>query len=515
MKLNFKRISVWLGAACLIVSTVRTSAFALLGPVQPWMQVTNGVILPDDIGGPMALNCEYRWNVPVVTYGFDQSFLDYFGTNGVAAVESAIKILNDLPPASSLVLTNFPLISRSSKTTAASFFDLKSETLSRLLEQLGLAPPLRNTFVVHDWNPIGFNWNSSSLIFTISGMPLTFESAPVGFDPWQQNTFPGMITNYVTGFNFDPETLAPCSFVNNAEYFGNIYCGTAGRYIDLQVLRVDPVALADTGVADYSFLTGDYYSSLTRDDVGGLRYLLAATNLNYETLLPDVHGVDANGFVNGAWRPGVDKMTFVPQPTGSLPDTYRLLTNVFTDTYVVNGMVKQQQLQRVTTRPDFLFTTGNDFARTGTTNWLNNAGLNSNPTGAGPGVIQPPVVITFQKLGGFFFSIEQEEFAKDNSVFFGSFDGSTNEPVVYPVPRTGDIAMTVRVMLSHENSALNPFRTVEWSPTSQFGAVFAFQTSTNLSAWSTLFSVTNTGSLCIYESTCANSPSRFYRLQPQ
>ena len=56
-----------------------------------------------DIGGPMDIGDGYRWNVPVVTYGFDQSFLDYFGTNGVAAVEGAIQILNDLPPASSIV----------------------------------------------------------------------------------------------------------------------------------------------------------------------------------------------------------------------------------------------------------------------------------------------------------------------------------------------------------------------------------------------------------------------------
>ena len=43
----------------------------------------------------MVLGEEYRWNVPVLTYAFDQSFLDYFGSNGVAAVEKAFQIPMD------------------------------------------------------------------------------------------------------------------------------------------------------------------------------------------------------------------------------------------------------------------------------------------------------------------------------------------------------------------------------------------------------------------------------------
>ena len=88
MKFCLQKVAVCLSAACLFALTVKSGAFALLGPVQPWMQVTNGVIGSGDIGGPMDISNEYRWNVPVVTYGFDQSFMDYFGTNGVAAVDA-------------------------------------------------------------------------------------------------------------------------------------------------------------------------------------------------------------------------------------------------------------------------------------------------------------------------------------------------------------------------------------------------------------------------------------------
>src|SRR5262249_11692352 len=98
-------LGVWL----LLGLPAKSFGFALLGPYADWMQKTNGYYQTGDIGGPMEIGQSYRWNVPVVTYGFDQSFLDYFGSNGVAAVEGAIQILNDLPPASALMLTNFPL----------------------------------------------------------------------------------------------------------------------------------------------------------------------------------------------------------------------------------------------------------------------------------------------------------------------------------------------------------------------------------------------------------------------
>src|ERR1035437_10718763 len=95
------KIGFCLLLACFAVSfsTLNARAFALLGPFEPWMEYTNGLrqlgliylgggpILPEDIGGPMDISNEYRWNVPVVTYGFAQSFLDYFGKKGVARVE--------------------------------------------------------------------------------------------------------------------------------------------------------------------------------------------------------------------------------------------------------------------------------------------------------------------------------------------------------------------------------------------------------------------------------------------
>ena len=123
------------------MSVLKTFGFSLLGPYADWMTETNGFRQPGDIGGPMDLGGEYRWNVPVVTYSFDASFMAYFGSNGVAAVESAIGILNSLPPASQINPSNYPpevtLINY--QAAAQGLIDLKSETLFQLIQQLGLA----------------------------------------------------------------------------------------------------------------------------------------------------------------------------------------------------------------------------------------------------------------------------------------------------------------------------------------------------------------------------------------
>src|SRR5581483_4663226 len=122
--------------------------FSLIGPYAPWMDPTFGYHQAGDIGGPMNLGEEYRWNIPVVTYAFDKSFRDYFGSNGVAAVEQAIQTLNDLPPASQIDPADFPLSTEVAnfQAMAGGLYDLKTATLGVLLEQLGLAQPTRNVF---------------------------------------------------------------------------------------------------------------------------------------------------------------------------------------------------------------------------------------------------------------------------------------------------------------------------------------------------------------------------------
>ncbi len=77
--------------------------FSLLGPLNEAYQVPEiGYGIGGDLGGPKNLGEEYRRNTPVLYYAFDANFIDYFGSNGMYAVEQAIAIMNGVPKASQM-----------------------------------------------------------------------------------------------------------------------------------------------------------------------------------------------------------------------------------------------------------------------------------------------------------------------------------------------------------------------------------------------------------------------------
>jgi hypothetical protein len=484
-------------ACWLALQSSHLEAFSLLGPYEAWMQPSTCFRLPftpidfqpGDIGGPMCISNGYRWNVPVVTYGFDQSFLNFFGTNGVAAVKGAIQILNGLPAASSVVLTNYSDDSEliNYQAQAESLYDLQSVTLSLLLEQLGLASPRRFVYVLQYWT-----------------------NGPDGQE------------FYVIMRNYDPVNTSPTAWVNGFLYDYHIWSGTLIGLNEAEVINYndDGAAPQFSAVADNRLDLGGFYTGLTADDVGGLCYLFSTTNVHYETLLAGVSGVgtSTNLLVNGAWRPGIDKITFVPHPSGSVPWQFLPMTNQYTDTYITNGSVMQQQVQRVISQPDFLFCAGDTgqqypvilpYARTGTSNWINNAALNGNSSGAGPGVIQPQVKITFDKLGQTL-DILGSGLAETNyneSVFWGSYGQSTNAPIVYPLPQPGTTQLFFRLWFLG--------RSVEFSATGQNGASFLLQTSTDLSDWITISTNQINGSIFTLFEYPASVAAGFYRLVPQ
>jgi len=85
----------------------------------------------------------------------------------------------------------------------------------------------------------------------------------------------------------------------------------------------------------------------------------------------------------------------------------------------------------------------------------------------------------------------------------------------YPIPQTGSTTLTVRTTLRHFNTWGSYFYHFELASSTPAGTVCAFQTSTNLVNWNTLFTLTNNGSVCDYNNNYAQSRARFYRLQPQ
>ncbi len=246
--------------------------FALLGPPPSgtaapdgYQQPVIGFDLRGDIGNPKNLGEEYRWNTPILNYAFDANFLDYFGSNGVVAVEQAITILNAVSNLStySPSLNEFPLEATrfNYQAQALNLVDLKSMALTFMVEELGLAQPDRYTWVLRDRRPL-----------------------PGASCPDMQYD--------VIKRNYDPETMLYSSYVNGTllSYVIQEFCsGVPDPLADAVEFPVDPLAQYYTSVASFGWgLTyGGFWTGLTRDDIGGLRYMLRTNNINWETVSSD------------------------------------------------------------------------------------------------------------------------------------------------------------------------------------------------------------------------------------
>ncbi len=269
---------VWLVPALLFAGAQSMLGFALMGPLNEAFQdptigyneqTAPAIEFGDiggftDVGGPKNLGEGYRWNTPTLYYAFDASFIDYFGSNGVAAVDQAFAMMNNLSNVSSYSadLSEWPLKSSriNYRAQALSLLDVKSTTLGLLMEQIGLAQPVRWTWCLHDR-------------FALPSPPAcAFEYI-------------------IVQRNFDPVTHDYTSYVNGTlydYYIGELCPLTANPFAPLVAdaveFNVDQTQVADsfTAVADRQFNLGQFFISLTRDDIGGLRYLYAGTNINVE-----------------------------------------------------------------------------------------------------------------------------------------------------------------------------------------------------------------------------------------
>jgi len=467
-------------------------AFTLLGPYASWMDPAKSYHLPGDIGGPMNINEGYRWNVPVITYGFERSFLDYFGSNGVAAVEGAIQILNQLPPASLINLTNHPANAwrHNYQAEAMDVLDLKSMVLCSLLEQLGLASPERFAFCIRDFATNGNNYEF-----------------------------------FVIQRNFDQLLAQPSAYVNDTLYSYDILQFSnnpvSGRFCDALEFPVDPLGDYWTTVAGFGVGPGDYATNLSRDDAGGLGYLLNGNQVHYESLLPDVHEAGATtNLVRSAYRPGIEKITLLRHPAGILSGAFQPFTNRWTDVYYSGDYPAYQTVERITAQPDILFTARDlgsytIFTRTDTSNWVNNANLNGNSGGAGPGVIQPPIVITLNNVGPVLCNSSPFNLSQAASYLvqaWGSFDGTTNQVITYPAGQIPFQPSQVRFNLIVAGRT-NQFR---WLLSGVPFGRFFFQTSTNLISWSTLTTFTNSGVTVNYTfNSLTIEAGRFFRATPE
>ena len=449
---TFRRALWALAMGGVVISTM---GFSLRGPFDTWQTADIGYDpTGTDNGGPMNLNEGYRWNVKTITYGMDASFLHYFGPQGSNAIVQAMETFNRLPPFSKMSadLSEFPLDTMKANYVATSLgiIDVKSMVMGFVLAELGVAP-------------------SERYVWTLRGR--------VALNPG-----PGF-QYLVIQRNFDPVRFVPSPYVNNVLYTYAIVdpiALTAGSFADAVEVPLDPDALHPfsavssmdgllTADSYQQFNTGNFYTGLTRDDIAGLRYLYrkAKENSYMETLIPGAtNGLTAGGgaawtpatgsnvLVSTALRTGVDKIEFKYVGNDSVFGGFTPRTNSFIDSYYTNNFkTVKQGLQRVISAPDILFsaadlglgTGGTPFTLSRTTaagsNWVNNAAINTQGPGptAGPGQINPTMTLTFNKVGNFIVNQSFDFLDQANSSIgwvWGSYDGTTNAPVIYPIGTT-------------------------------------------------------------------------------
>lgn len=473
---RFKILSAIAGAG-MVASTVH--AFSLNGLREEWMTADlgyqrGGTLDADQ--GPMVLGEGYRFNQPFIVYGFDPSWVEFFGAEGIQAVEEAVKIINHLPPASMINPNAYPLSTSRVNHTARNLrlFDVKSAVLSQLMFQLGLSNPERYAWtlraverpsdVVRSFLTVKRNYDPISLLPSsyVNGTLYTYQIRLIGDDEWDAGEI-----------SLDPSE--PNISVAGA--------ATGGAYVDDRVIRK-------------SDANGMFFSGLTRDDVGGLRYLYhpgtklveqlpAGTSLRSSAQVQSIggggggsggwnpyHGIgvvvgdptggtggNTNGVgtaVNVAVRGGIDKVQFIRADLDPLLNSYtRPVALRYSDTYSTNGVsgpTRSQNVERLMTRPDITFAAvdrgavGGGSASPGflfaSSGLVNLSGLNSRFTTGGPGI---------QDAGGSVLSIQLNRIGmqevnsnvsdnlteEEGFTFFvwGSYDGSTNAPTVYPVGR--------------------------------------------------------------------------------
>lgn len=262
---------LWLAFFLLAAGVRSTLGYSPLGPLAPSpaadaSQVAAiGYALPGDLAGPRNLGDEYRWNVPTVYYTYSAAFQLYFGSNGAAASDAAFTILNNLPNVSSYThsLSEVPQnTSRYNETALAlSLIDVKSTVLGAMMEQLALGPPDRWVWCLQDR-------------FTGGGLVCpNFEYIVIqrNFDPVSQ-----IYSSFVNGTLYDYEIIETCTLTSNPYPF----------LADTLPFTLDP-RNSYSPLASQTFGLGQYYTGLTRDDIGGLRYLYASTNKFVESAGPN------------------------------------------------------------------------------------------------------------------------------------------------------------------------------------------------------------------------------------
>ncbi len=458
---------VWLMAVLALGS--EAWGFSLWGPAETWQiqavdygirylpyfPMTADTVLdvlgPGDLGGPQNVELggtknigeSSRLNTPIITYAYDSTFLSYFGSKGVAAIDGAFKLLNGLPRASSANLAKFLTQGNQQMNYTAQalrMLDLKSTVMWLMMEHMGLI-----------------------------GETHTFDLQYATLTPT-----PGEFDYVVLQRNFDPVTYNVSDYVN-----GTLLTYQIG-FLPGPGVHDAMEETARAGLPPFSAVAtreglqvGGYYLGITRDDMGGLRYLYRHTHYVNEGLdtnetvsafastwvaVQSTNGTTATapvtgGAVTGGFRGllgGVEKITFVKTAYDSLLGTfYHPITYHYTIPWVTNGVLTTLGVTRTLTAPDIIFTAG-ELTFPGPDSYeealVRNSGFITYGAAVSPGlgvdanivspsVITPELVVTLNNSGPIYYNQtfnQDQANAPELGFLWGSFDGTTNAPVLFP-----------------------------------------------------------------------------------
>jgi hypothetical protein len=316
-------------------------AFSLLGPLPGYpglpplfgdaWQVTvigYGPTFSADLGGPKNIGEGYRRNAQTYYYACNANFLNFFGSNGVYAVDQAFTIMNNRltnVDAYSSALAEFPLNSQAFnyEASALGLLDLKSETLGALAEQMGLANPVRFSWTLHDrFPPPGapacfFDYLVVQRNFDITASPLN----QLQYSPYVNGTlYTYFIDEFCPGPVPDPQALAVPVQVDPLQ---NSFAPVAGTIASDVFFGGQYISVG--------LQLGGFYTDLTRDDEAGLRYLYSTNDIVFES--PSAGSVLVNSSGPGGTNFGApfvlftsDLTTFVLAASTNAP---AILTNLY------------------------------------------------------------------------------------------------------------------------------------------------------------------------------------------
>jgi hypothetical protein len=190
---------------------------------------------------------------------------------------------------------------------------------------------------------------------------------------------------------------------------------------------------------------------------------------------PIVCGTAAGGGTTATNTPGlyqgIGKIQFVKTSFDSLIGNFwQPITNTYTEVLIAGSKPVLQTFQRVLTQPDVLLTASDQLPGPSAINNVDAIFRRSvtfdlttiAPELAGPGVIENPSVIDYNKVGPVFLNLSTAFLSEATAITsfqanftWASFDGSTNAPTVYPNGTSiDDLGNLITIQISPPQPAL-------------------------------------------------------------